>query len=143
MLVEKKLRDVTNEEFKSWFYKNCNTKTRCKDCIFIGTNCSASSLENWTQHKEIYNDKFLDSTIEVEQGKILDDVERKYLSAVIKPFRGEIISIQLIHSCYYSKKGWIQIRTPGMNTQLPYCDITKMYLGMTDCKEYTLEELGL
>lgn len=144
MKVTKKLRDVTKEEFRKWKDINClRGKINCSDCPFYKISCCVEAKDCWVFNKDMYSDKFLDQTIEVEAPDILDKEEKKYLSAVIKPFRSEIISIQLIHSSYYNKKGWIQIKTPDMNTHLPYCDITKMYLGMKDCKEYTLEELGL
>lgn len=78
---------------------------------------------------------------------ILDDVERKYLTAVIRPFRGRVKYICKIESRFRMGMQFIKIST-GDN----YCDdsITfplfasgTMYRGMKANKDYTLEELGL
>lgn len=76
---------------------------------------------------------------------ILDDVEKKYLSAVIKPFRDKVISI----TKYDDGDGgdYIQI-TVKQNIyseyiDLPYFKKGTMYKGMEVKKEYTLKELGL
>lgn len=142
MLVEKKLRDVTKEEFKDWVVRNCGNVS-CKACPFKAVNCGAQDENNWVMNKDIFADSFLNRRMFVEQKDILDKEEKEYLRAVIKPFRDKITSIQVIYSTYYKNKGWIQIETPGIKTQLPYCDITKMYKGMEDCIQYTVEELGL
>lgn len=78
---------------------------------------------------------------------ILDDVEKEYLSAVIKPFRKHIINIRKTE---YYKYEFIEIviyRTDeGASCEVfsfPYFKKDKMYKGMEISKEYTLEELGL
>lgn len=73
--------------------------------------------------------------------QILDESERQYLSAVIRPFRDQVQSIT---------------KTPKMNGKVEYIVIdigfqmffpdfksNTMYKGMELGKEYTLEELGL
>lgn len=78
---------------------------------------------------------------------ILDEAEKKYLSAVIRPFRGRVKYICKIESLFRMGMQFIKIST-GDN----YCDdsITfplfasgTMYRGMKANKDYTLEELGL
>lgn len=79
---------------------------------------------------------------------ILDDVEKEYLSSVIKPFRDKVISIAKCDipgsniNCHY-----IQIKVnQGYHYEyisLPYFKSGKMYKGMKVNREYTLEELGL
>ena len=74
---------------------------------------------------------------------VLDDVEREYLSAVIKPFRKKI-------SCIRKSKD----PRKGKNyIKIEFCDCDRMffpnlsddamYKGMEVNKEYSLEELGL
>ncbi len=75
--------------------------------------------------------------------QILDDVEKRYLSAVIRPFRNEIKSIEkyknwsnnseCIH--FYTKKGdFFYLKDFKLGT---------MYKGMKAGHCYTLDELGL
>ena len=78
---------------------------------------------------------------------ILDDIEKEYLSAVIKPFRKHIITIRKIE---YYKYEYIEIviyRTDeGASCgviSFPYFNKGKMYKGMEINKEYALKELGL
>lgn len=78
---------------------------------------------------------------------ILDDAEKRYLSAVIKPFRDRVKFIAKIpvdgvldeSDCYLS----FQADDLFDNFSLPkFCEL-EMYKGMERCKYYTLEELGL
>ena len=78
---------------------------------------------------------------------ILDDIEKEYLSAVIKPFRKHIITIRKIE---YYKYEYIEIviyRTDeGASCgviSFPYFDKGEMYNGMEINKEYSLKELDL
>ena len=73
---------------------------------------------------------------------ILDDAERKYLAAVIKPFREKIKYIRKNKSAYKDKQ-FISIRFYDDDYMyFPYLD-DAMYKGMEVNKEYSLEELGL
>ena len=86
------------------------------------------------------------SIIKVEQ-PILDDVEKKYLSAVIKPFRDRIISIRKykynqdeyigIYVKYYAETDESEMFT------LPLFKEGTIYKGMELKKYYTLKELGI
>lgn len=72
---------------------------------------------------------------------VLDNVERKYLSAVIKPFKGDVdyICKRLNHGGYY-----IAIVSNGSDvTKLPYFPNNEMYKGMELDRRYKLKELGL
>ena len=75
--------------------------------------------------------------------QILDDVEKRYLKSVIRPFRSRI---------YFIKKGitndmtreYILIRfTDDEMFCFPYFKVGTMYKGMETRKEYSLKELGL
>ena len=61
---KKKLRDITEEEFKNWMNKNC-LSSDCNKCIFNNVYCSAE--RKWVNHKDLYSDKFLNQEIEVEE----------------------------------------------------------------------------
>ena len=78
---------------------------------------------------------------------ILDDIEKKYLNNVIKPFRKHIITIRKIQNYKYE---FIEIviysTVEGVSCEVisfPYFNKGKMYQGMGVNREYTLEELGL
>lgn len=75
--------------------------------------------------------------------KILDDVEREYLSAVIKPFRKKILYIRKRKDVTKGKK-YIQIELcDGDTMYFPYLANNEMYKGMKLDINYTLQELGL
>lgn len=74
--------------------------------------------------------------------EILDEKEKEYLSAVIKPFRYKVLNI----TCKYSEredKEYIMILLDNDHISLPYFKKDKMYKGMEIDKKYTLEDLGL
>ena len=72
---------------------------------------------------------------------ILDEKEKEYLSAVIKPFRDKVISISK-KSANYGEFIDILI-DEAEDIYLPYFKPGKMYQGIGANREYTLEELGL
>lgn len=82
--------------------------------------------------------------------EILDDVERKYLAAVIKPFRNEVKYISK-SSGATKKTSFERIEAKCRRTKdgmtswlcLPVFEAGTMYKGMKTDREYTLEELGL
>ena len=71
---------------------------------------------------------------------ILNEAEKRYLSAVIKPFRDKVKYI-----CkYYNANEWISIAIKkSVNIEFPHFVKGTMYKGMKGGKKYTLEELGL
>lgn len=103
------------------------------------------------------NDKDVDVVLRWLQSEhhepILDDVERKYLSAVIKPFRDKIEYIAKVREeplpRFYKNDGiikyYISIHFNDENddTAFPLFREDAMYKGMEPYREYTLEELGL
>ena len=79
---------------------------------------------------------------------ILDDAERRYLSAVIRPFRDRVQYIAKIYAdsmCAYKVNCYIFIHfNDGSNDMdFPLFNESKMYKGMERYKKYSLEELGL
>lgn len=84
--------------------------------------------------------------IEKEDKKeILDEVEKEYLRAVIKPFRKRIKKIVKYFVRFDSGHyDFIDIYLiSGEEITFPYFEQNTMYKGMISGKEYTLEELGL
>lgn len=86
-------------------------------------------------------------TIEVENGfiqekEILDDTEKRYLKAVIRPFKNRVINIIKENCC----DGNCYISISLNNAEeifLPNFKKGTMYNGMEEDKGYTLKELGL
>ncbi len=73
---------------------------------------------------------------------ILDDVEKAYLSAVIKPFRKDVAYIE---KCIFSMEtDYVLISMKNNETvNLPNFRRKSMYTGMKEDRRYTLEDLGL
>lgn len=72
--------------------------------------------------------------------QILDDAERRYLSAVIRPFRDSVRGIEKAENLPYEM---ICIDTKYRYMVFPPFDKGTMYKGMKTGWRYTLEELGL
>ena len=78
---------------------------------------------------------------------ILDDAEKQYLSAVIKPFRNRVQYIEKMfedhllgdQDCYL----FIRFNDGNYDMNFPVFRESIMYKGMERYKKYTLEELGL
>lgn len=73
---------------------------------------------------------------------ILTEKEKDYLSAVIKPFRKNIMSI-IKRRSIANEKEFIFIESKREFFSLPFFEKDTMYKGMKYGKRYTLEELGL
>lgn len=87
--------------------------------------------------------KVLDWLLQECKEPILDDIEKEYLSAVIKPFRKRIKSIQ---KAYHSGNSAYIIITMNKceHIFLPYFNLNSgMYKRMEINKEYTLKDLEL
>ncbi len=94
-------------------------------------------------YKEILDTQVLDWLTEEYKEPILDEAEKEYLSAVIKPFRHSVTSItkyveRELNSEYIS----ISVKMED-DICFPLFDMNTMYKGMKGGKDYTLEELGL
>lgn len=79
-------------------------------------------------------------TIYKREEPILDEVEKRYLSAVIKPYK--VIGIKKRQAAD-DEQICIDTIKHGYEIMLPYFKKGTMYKGMKLNKEYTLEELGL
>lgn len=99
----------------------------CVDCAFYD-GCAIKRM-NWL--------------LEEYKEPILDDIEKEYLSAVIKPFRKRIKSIKKAYNS--GNSAYISIAmNKGEHIFLPYFNLNSgMYKSMKIDKEYTLKDLGL
>lgn len=90
-----------------------------------------------------YTDDILEWMAQPYKKPILNEVEKKYLSAVIKPFRKKVKHIAIWDTCNGSKQ-FVHIKLYDEDCIiLPNFKPNAMYKGMELHKEYTLEELGL
>lgn len=145
MIIKKKIKDITAEEFEIWKNYNCKTyDLHCTGCPFRASECGFVGLRfPWYESKEMFSDKFLNQEINITVPDILDDVEKRYLSAVIRPFRKRVDSIMKISDPLSYDKEYIFIKLDEDSFSLPYFKTGTMYQGMELEKVYTLEELGL
>ena len=100
---------------------------RCIDCAF-GASCTIKRM-NWL--------------LEECEESILDDIEKEYLSAVIKPFKNRVKSINKV--VYHNDLAFIRLTFDENDpVYLPHFRLKSgMYKGMKNNKNYTLEELDL
>ena len=93
-----------------------------------------------TSHKKITD--FFNWLEQEYKPPILDDVEKAYLSAVIKPFRKDVECI--VKYMFSEEKEFLAISLHnGEEMILPNFIRRTMYKGMKLRKAYTLKELGL
>ena len=93
-----------------------------------------------------FGDKEPVSLESIVHPQILDDAEREYLSAVIKPFRDRvkhICRVWYITSSSEYQRIYITLSDDSYNIDLPFFKKETMYKGMKIGKAYTLEEQGL
>lgn len=64
-----KLRDLTEEQFDKWYFKNCDNYEGCKGCPFQKVQCLKNPTPNdwWIRNKDLYSDKFLDQEVEIDE----------------------------------------------------------------------------
>lgn len=150
MIIKKKLKDISPEEFKVWSIKNCK-QLSCEKCVFSKVCCDEFSSDCWINNKDIYSDKFLNQEIEIETD-ILSEKEKEYLKSIIRPFKDRVVSIEKRKNInsegtfYYIAIAIksVVIDCLSETIYLPYFKPeSKMYEGMELNKEYTLKELGL
>lgn len=106
----------------------------------VKTNCDSNIC---TKYGQTFIDDILDWMAKPYKEPILDDVEREYLSAVIKPFRNKIDTISKFQTWDDSSQ-YIYIGMKDRRwSNLPCFPKGTMYKGMKAGKHYTLKELGL
>ena len=128
-----------NEEFYISF--NQGTKYKFTECG--GLEYFNKTIGKWMVSTGLFN--ILNGAYEIVK-PILDDVEKEYLSNIIKPFKD---CIKYITKCGVSNCEYIAIVYYDKLTEKEYSMFFpsfgkgEMYKGMETNKEYTLEELGL
>ena len=123
------------EKFKNIILNNRDVRLTCcvnelsrGTCLSDCKDCKKNAME-WLlgEYKE----------------QILDDVEKKYLSEVIRPFRSRVKHIVKLETDNCSRQ-YVFISLHGNEgIAFPYFKANTMYTGMDLWHNYTLEELGL
>ncbi len=112
------------------------------DRVGIIKDDSRQIPDGFTGTITVKNGIIIETKSMVEKEEILDEVEKKYLSAVIKPFKKKIKYIAIFRCSRSVGNIFIKVdRNNGI--ALPYFEIGTMYKNMEIDKRYTLEELGL
>ena len=115
---------------------DCCLEMNCCDCLFDSSHyCCGSRAMKWLEEEHVE--------------PVLNDVEKRYLEAVLMPFKNRVLYVgKFIFS--NSDKSYLEIRIKslfGENNQesvlLPLFHYKKMYVGIEENRRYTIEELGL
>ena len=124
IVVDKKgNKQVWGNKDKDLFHKDLTSKTNDKKTI----------NEVWEFDKLVWK----------REEPILDEVEKKYLSDLIRPFRDKVRYIRLINYVNTIKQ-FISIEIKGDSSiYFPLFKKGTMYKGMEVDKNYSLEDLGL
>lgn len=127
------VRRLSNEERNKFVVRYNNEKIDYFELNECHISFNDSAYKKWLdmEHKE----------------PILDDAEREYLSAVIKPFRNRVQYIEKMfedhllgdQDCYL----FIRFNDGNYDMNFPVFRESIMYKGMERYKKYTLEDLGL
>ena len=102
-----------------------------------------NSDDDCVQDCKSCEERFVKWLFEDSEEPVLDDVEREFLSATIKPFRKMIAYIVKDQDFDDGKQCIRSILQNGDGMRFPYFDDDTMYKGRKKFRNYTLEELGL
>lgn len=112
------------------YFRNDNDLKGLKDTISLNKIIKIEEPE--------YN-----TVYETKKEEILDEVEKRYLSNFIRPFRDKVEWIEKVKT-YDPDMEYIQILiNTDEEINLPSFEVGEMYKGMKANQRYELEELGL
>lgn len=121
-------KDNRNDEFTDLDgYRDISDLKNLKDNWAEGTYGKIIKIEE-PEYKTVYESKV----------EILDEVEKRYLRGVIRPFE-----VKYIEKGTTRYAEFIYIKLKKEHISLPDFEPNTMYKGMEINKKYTLEELGL
>ena len=131
-------KDLMKEGYK-WVTKSIQGTIWAYDEL----NTSKAKWLNCTPiFEHIHGDEII-SLESIVQSPILSEEERRYLSAVIRPFRKNVTDIHKTRACTSTRcRISISVLEHG-SCEIPWFDDGTMYKGMDPDRWYTLEELGL
>lgn len=133
--------DLISEDHKKEKLGTKCLHANCGKCLFNGSNICKKNIES-----EDFNEYVAKAEEYVKANTpILDDAEKRYLKAVIRPFRNSFCRVSkrvdIVQHKYYIL--FISYK-PNNYLKLPYFELDSgMYKGMELNRDYRLEELGL
>ena len=152
--IDKDLYGINNKDLKKMQGKVYTIGYICEDgdCL-LSEDVAYWFKSDFLVKADIFFDIMLSinfsGTLVIEKGKIvkmekkediLDEVEKEYLRAVIKPFYKRVINIR---KAGFFDTEYILINLNADAIKLPYFKKGEMYKGMELNKSYSLQELGL
>lgn len=137
-IVNKRDKKIIRLDNKNMFIPLSNYTEDLKNTGGAGKCLDIIKVERPTEYETVFERVF-----ERAEEEILDETEREYLKAVIKPFKKRVKYIVKAGSLMRCEKELLKIQLDNDNMLLPYFEEGTMYKGMEIDKEYTLEELGI
>lgn len=122
------------------FYQGCSNPAAMFDKIKKNYDSNIRS-----SYGQTYADDILDWMAKPFKGPILNDTEREYLAAVIRPFKKNVCTVckKYVQSCSGLSYEYLVVKLSNERWGFPKFVEGTMYKGMELDKEYSLEELGL
>jgi hypothetical protein len=149
-----KLRDLTEKQYAEWHHNHCELTNsyNCANCIFRFVSCDYdydnswvyypnTNKECWVNNKDLYSDKFLDQTIEIEVPDLLTEEEKALLKQLVKSSAFEVKAIEFVISSDFVYVEFINNRGSEQNDCFHFQK--SLFKGIEQTKQYTFEDLGL
>ena len=138
--------NLTNQKFKEMKDYICKKQKNCKRCIFNGTHCGLYA-NDIAAYRKMLDKEILNKEFKIKDEILLNDKEKEYLKAVIKPFRNRVIYIEKINVISFQ---YIKIVVEALSEN-SFCDIICLPKFKTGTQykflkldiQYKLEDLGL
>lgn len=151
-MAENKMKEVAKllgiEMYVPFYIKNskgvlsiCNPCMLRDDFLYDSDNHACPMTLNY----------LLNGVYEIER-PVLDDVEKRYLEGVLRPFKDRVVFVEKMYDDYsnvHEEEEYIEVSLKHHNFEyedtltFPFFKKDTMYKGMTPNKKYTLKELGL
>ena len=125
-------------------FKNIDIRQRPRDFCIYGIYIGNALIDTYRCTNEMTYIEVVLKWLDMEHKEpILDDVEKRYLSSFIKPFKDEIRSIEKSRNwANNSDRLYFNMKNRDI-FYLPSFKLGTMYKGMKPGKEYALDELCL
>ena len=138
-LLKEGYKWIARDESEGWFaYTDKPSKLNTFWCSDGNSDCVCYYVPIVQSVK--FEDAEPTSLESIVHPQILDDAERRYLKAVIRPFRDKVTAICKVNDI---ESDYIVICLEFEYVCLPDFPTGTMYRGMEANRDYTLEELGL
>ena len=83
----KKLKDLTFDEYAEFKSFKCGYEGSCSECVFRTGNCEGpDSPDSWFNNKEMYAESFLEQVLPVEKRITLSTRDKRYIINIMELF---------------------------------------------------------